>query len=179
MLNGFRLKVGLLYTRFHFRKLKDPALRFTEAVSHAHRALVLLPESTRDIASVQWIVRNLSERFSSGSLTIVATKEQVQWMKGDNRFQILTYTRNDISTWYVPRQELLGKMKRSTFDIAFDLNTTFALPSAFLCRESKAPVRVSFFKNYADDFYNFQINTKSVSSLAVAYRNLVRCLEMF
>src|SRR3989304_272154 len=113
MLNGLRLKVGLLYARFHFRKLKDPALRFTEAVSHAHRALVLLPESTRDIASVQWIVRNFSERFSSGSLTIVATNEQGQWMKGDSRFQILTYSPNDISAWYVPRQELLGKMKRS------------------------------------------------------------------
>lgn len=179
MLTGLRLKVGLLYSRFHFRKLKDPALRFTEAVSHAHRALVLLPEATRDIASVQWIVRNFSERFSSGSLTIVATNEQIQWVKDDNRFQTLMYTPRDISTWYIPRQELLGKMKRSTFDIAFDLNTTFALPSAFLCRESKAPLRVSFFKNHADDFYNFQINTKSVNSLAVAYRNLVRCLEMF
>ena len=179
MLNGLRLKVGLLYTRFHFRKLKDPALRFTEAISHAHRALVVLPESTRDIASVQWIVRNLSDRFSSGSLTIVATNEQVQWMKGESRFQILAYTPNDISTWFVPRQELLGKVKRSTFDIAFDLNTTFALPSAFLCRESKAPLRVSFNKNYADEFYNFQIRTKSVNSLAVAYRNMVRCLEMF
>src|SRR3970040_2620412 len=109
MLTGLRLKVGLLYTRFHFRRLKDPALRLTEAVSHAHRALVLLPESTRDIASVQWIVRNLSERFSSGSLTIVATSEQVQWMKGESRFQILTYAPSDISGWFVPRQGLLGK----------------------------------------------------------------------
>ena len=179
MLNTLRLKVGLLYTRFHFRKLKDPALRFTEAVSHAHRALVVLPESTRDIASVQWIVRNLSERFSTGSLTVVATNEQVQWMKGESKYQILTYTPSDISAWFVPRQGLLGKVKRSTFDIAFDLNTTFALPSAFLCRESNAPLRVSFNKNYADEFYNFQISTKSANSLAVAYRNMVRCLEMF
>lgn len=178
MLNGLRLKVGLLYSRFHFRKLNDPALRFTEAVSHARRALVLLPESTRDIASVQWIVRNFSERFS-GSLTIVATNEQIQWVKGDNRFQAVTYSPHDISTWFIPRQELLGKMKRSTFDIAFDLNTTLALPSAFLCRESKAPLRVSFLKSHADDFYNFQVHTKSGNSLAVAFRNLVRCLEMF
>ncbi len=174
-----RLRVGLLYSRFHFRKLKDPALRFTEAVSHARRALVLLPESTRDVASVQWIVRNFSERFSSGSLTIVATNEQIQWVKGDNRFQTLTYSSHDISAWYIPRQKLLGKMKRSTFDIAFDLNTTFALPSAFLCRESKAPLRVSFLKNHADNFYNFQVHTTSGNSLAVAFRNLVRCLEMF
>ncbi len=179
MLNGLRLKVGLVYARFHFRKLKDPTLRFTEAVSHARRALVVLPQSTRDIASVQWIVRNLSERFSSGSLTVVATNEQVQWMKGDNRFQILTYSHDDISVWFVPRQDLLGKMKRSTFDVAFDLNTTFALPGAFLCRESNAPLRVSFQKSYSDEFYNFQVSTKSVNSLAVAYRNLVRCLEMF
>ena len=179
MLRGLRLRVGLLYSRFHFRKMKDPALRFTEAVSRARRALVVLPEATRDIASVQWIIRNLSERFSSGSLTVVATAEQVQWMKGENQFQILTYTPDDISAWFLPSQQLRGKMKRSTFDVAFDLNTTFTLPGAFLCRESKAPLRVSFFKNYADEFYNFQVSTKSANSLAVAYRNLVRCLEMF
>lgn len=179
MLNGLRLRIGLVYARFHFRKLKDPALHFTEAVSHARRALVVLPQATRDIASVQWIVRNLSDRFATGTLTVVATSEQVQWMKGDNKYQILTYTPSDISTWFVPRQELLGKMKRSTFDVAFDLNTTFALPGAFLCRESKAPLRVSFSKNYADEFFNFQINTRSANSLAVAYRSLLRCLEMF
>lgn len=179
MFDSFRLKVGLLYAKFHFRKSKDPVLRFTEAVSHARRALVVLPEGTRDIASVQWILRNLSDRFSSGSLTVVASKEQVQWMKDEAKFQVLSYTTEDITTWFLPRQELLGRMKRSTFDVAFDLNTTFALASAFLCRESKAPLRVSFMKNHADEFYNFQVNTKSINSLAIAYRNLVRCLEMF
>ena len=181
MFTGVRLKVGLLYSRFHFRKSKDPVLRFTEAISRARRALVILPNATRDITSVQWIIRNLTERFSSGSLTIVATPDQLQWMNKDagGHYQIVSYDVKDISTWFVPRQELLGKVKRSTFDVAFDLNLGFVLHSAFLCRESKAPLRVSFAKNYADEFYNFQLNTTSTNSLAIAYRNLVRCMEMF
>lgn len=178
---GARLKIGLLYARLHFRKSKDPVLRFTEAISRARRALVILPSATRDITSVQWIVRNLAERFASGSLTIVASPEQMQWMKNDGggRYQILSYDSKDISSWFVPRQELLGRVKRSTFDVAFDLNVGFVLQSAFLCRESRAPLRVSFAKSYADEFYNFQVNTTATNGLAVAYRNLVRCMEMF
>ena len=180
MLNGARLKVGLTYARFHFRKSKDPVLRFTEAISRARRVLVVLPNATRDITSVQWIVRNLADRFSSGSLTIVANPDQMQWIKNDGgRYQILSCDPKDISTWFVPRQQLLGRVKRSTFDVAFDLNVAFVLSSAFLCRESKAPLRVSFSKTYADEFYNFQVNTTATNSLAVAFRNLVRCMEMF
>ena len=104
----------------------------------------------------------------------------MQWIKNDGgRYHILSYQQKDISTWYVPRQELLGRVKRSTFDVAFDLNVAFVLSSAFLCRESKAPLRVSFSKTYADEFYNFQVNTTASNSLAVAFRNLVRCMEMF
>jgi ADP-heptose:LPS heptosyltransferase len=181
MFSGTRLRVGMIYARFHFRRSKDPVLRFTEAISRARRALVILPDATKDITSIQWIVRNLAERFSSGSLTVVANPDQMQWIKNDggSRYQILSYDPRDISTWFVPRQELLGRVKRSTFDVAFDLNVGFVLHSAFLCRESKAPLRVSFAKNHADEFYNFQVNTIATNSLAVAYRNLVRCMEMF
>lgn len=180
MMEGMRRGVGLLYSRFHFRKISDPVIRFTEAVTHARRALVLLPEATKDISSVQWILRSLAERFANGGLTIVVRSDQASWVrKEQSRFQILSYSEKEVSPWFIPRQELLGKVKRSTFDVAFDLNMEFALTSAFLCRESKAPLRVSFTKLHADEFYNFQVNSRATNSLAVAYRNMVRCLDMF
>ncbi len=180
MFEGMRRGVGFLYSRFHFRKIGDPVIRFTEAVSHARRALVLLPESTKDISSVQWIIRSLAERFAAGSMTVMVRTDQASWVKKEQqRFQILVYNEKEVSAWFIPRPELLGRMKRSTFDVAFDLNPGFALTSAFLCRESKAPLRVGFTKLHADHFYNFQVNTKSANSLAVAYRNLARCLDMF
>ncbi len=179
MFDGIRLKVGLMYTRFHFRKVKDPVIRFTESVSRARRALVVLPDAPRDIASVQWIVRALAERFAEGTMTVIVRSDLTTWVKGDGHYQVMTYDRKDITAWFVPRQGLLGRMKRSTFDVALDLNTSFVLPGAFLCRESKAPLRVSFAKSYADEFYNLQVQTKSLNSLALAYRNLLHCLEMF
>jgi ADP-heptose:LPS heptosyltransferase len=125
-------------------------------------------------------VRNLAERFSDGTVTVMARSEQAAWLKVENgNVQVLPYSEEDVNTWFIPRRELLGKMKRSTFDVALDLNVGFTLMSAFLCRESKAPLRVSFAKSFADEFFNFQINTRSTNSLAVAYRNLMRCLEMF
>lgn len=180
MFDGTRLRVGLMYTRFHFRKIGEPVIRFTESVTQAKRALVVLPESTKDITSVQWIVRNLSERFANGTVTVMARSEQASWLKIDNgNVQVLPYSQDDINTWFIPRRELLGKVKRSTFDVAFDLNVGFTLVSAFLCRESKAPLRVSFAKSFGDEFFNFQVNTRTTNSLAVAYRNFMRCLEMF
>jgi len=74
---------------------------------------------------------------------------------------------------------LLRKVKKSTFDIALDLNPEFDLFSAFVCRASLAPVRVGFAKENADMFYNMQIQVDTGSGIAGAYRSLLRCMEMF
>jgi ADP-heptose:LPS heptosyltransferase len=70
-------------------------------------------------------------------------------------------------------------MKSSTFDIALDLNVNLALASAFICRESNAPLRVGFAKPNGDHFYNFVVQTRMTTNTPVAYKNLLKCLDMF
>ncbi|MEK7670285.1 MAG: hypothetical protein AAB330_03490, partial [Bacteroidota bacterium] len=69
MFENVRLKVGITYSRFHFRKAKDQILRFTEAVHRANSALVILPEAATDSESLQTVLKYLVRRFSSGHLT--------------------------------------------------------------------------------------------------------------
>lgn len=179
MLDGARVAIGLVYARMHFRKVRDPIVRFTESVSRSRRALVVLPESPRDLASIQWVVRYLADRFAQGSMVVVVKAELASWVRDDKRYETVTYRDDDIGTWFVPRGELLRKVKKSTFDIAVDLNASFVLPSAYLCRESRAPVRISFAKEHGERFFNFQVQTKASSSFTHAYRNFLRCMEMF
>ncbi|MGB2870102.1 MAG: hypothetical protein WBD36_16765 [Bacteroidota bacterium] len=179
MLDRTRLKIGLWYSRFYFRKNRDEAIRFTEAVSRARRALVLFPESALDWESTQTVLKYLSRRFASGSMLLLVRDDLKANVGGAQAVKTVTYTLQDVNTWFVPRGQLLRKMKTSTFDIAVDLNFGLALPSAFLCRQSNAPLRVSFAKEQGDQFYNFQIQTRATSSNPTAYRSLLRCLDMF
>ncbi|MBE0557833.1 MAG: hypothetical protein IH628_11430 [Proteobacteria bacterium] len=179
MLDTARLRIGLWYSRFQFRKSKDALLEFTDAVRRAKRALVVLPRTPKDPASLQWVIRYLVDRFARGSLIIVARQEFSSWLAADKRYEILVYGDADVGPWFTPDVGLLRKLKKSTFDIAIDLNPEFDLFSAFVCRASLAPVRVGFVKDNADVFYNFQIQVGKGAGIAGAYRSLLRCMEMF
>jgi hypothetical protein len=179
MFEGLRLKVGLRYARFHFRKRRDPVVRFTEAVERASKALVLFPETVTDSESMQSVMKYLGHRFGAGSVMVVAREDLAISLRSNFNGKTITYSPEEINQWYIPRRELLRKMKSSTFDIALDLNVNLALPSAFICRESNAPLRVGFAKPSGDHFYNFVVQTRMTTNTPVAYKNLLKCLDMF
>jgi len=179
MFEDLRLKAGTWYARMHFRSAKDPILHFNDVLSSARNALILLPETTQGGAAVRIVVKQLRQKFQTGSITLVSPRWSAAPFAGDQGSTLVTYSAEDLTIWFVPRVELLRKVKKSTFDVAIDLNLGFSLPSAFLCRASQAPVRVSFTKPHADEFYNFQVKAAPALSLQQAYAMLIKCMEMF
>ncbi len=179
MLDGSRRRIGLWYSRIHFRGNRDRVLSFTEAFIRARRALVLFPETPIDSDSSSAVLKYIARRYAAGGVVVVirhdlkAAVSPVPWVK------MVTYDRDDISTWHTPRKALVQRMKGTTYDVAFDLNVGLSLPSAFLCKASNAPLRVSFLKDQGDRFYNFQVQTKGTTNNPASYRNFLRCLDMF
>jgi len=179
MFESIRLKAGTWYARMHFRSAKDPIMHFNNILSSARHALVLLPETAGDGEVVMRVIEELRQKFLAGSFTVVSPPGSgVKFIAGQGS-TLVRYSMDDLGLLFVPRSELLRKVKKSTFDVAIDLNLGFSLPSAFLCRASQAPVRVSFTKPHADEFYNFQVQATPALSLHQAYAMLMKCMEMF
>ena len=179
MLEGFRFKVGLLYSRLHFRHKHDRVMNFTDAITRSRRALVIFPESSLDGESASAFLRNLLRKFSSEKIMVVIRDDQLFTMASAPPMKTLTYSVRDVNKWYVPRRELLQRMENSNFDVALDLNLNLSLTSAFLCKASNAPLRISFAKKNGDQFYNFQVKTKGNNNNKYSYRSLLKCLDMF
>lgn len=178
MLEDLRRRIGLSYTRFHFRAAEDGPIRFSDVVTRSRKALILFPEQPLDPGTAEFILRYLTRRFANGSTTVLVREDLRETLPTLSAARIITYTLNDVSSWFTPRAELIRRVKTSTFDVAFDLNLDFALPSAFLCKASGAPVRVSFSKINADEFFNLQVRTAMAQAPATAYQSLMRCLDM-
>jgi len=111
-------------------------------------------------------------------MTVVIREDQLFAMSSAPSLKTLTYSVRDVNTWFVPRRELLQRMENSSFDVAVDLNVNFSLTSAFLCKASNAPLRISFVKKNSDQFYNFQVKTRGTNN-KYSYRSLLKCLDMF
>jgi len=179
MLENLRLHLGSSYARFHFRAVKDPVVRFTESFTDSRRPIVFLPELSGEASVIGGVLKFLGERFHTSKVFLVARKSVVSYLPDLRGFNVITFSEEELNTWYVPRSDLLRKMKKSTFDVALDLNVRYALPSSFLCRASQAPLRIGFVKQDADCFYNFQIQTGPSTNPTQAYAQLLKCIEMF
>jgi ADP-heptose:LPS heptosyltransferase len=179
MLEELRLHIGTSYARILFGTTRDPIVRFTEAISQARRPIVFLPEVSAEALVVEGVLKFLGQRFHTSRVMLVTRKDIVPYLPDLRGFNVLSFSQEELSAWYLPRTDLLRKMKKSTFDLALDLNIRFALPSSFLCRASQAPLRIGFVKQYADNFYNFQVQTEPSSNLTQVYSQLLKCIEMF
>jgi len=179
MLESFRLKVGLSYSRLYFRHKHDRMMNFTNALTQSRRALVLFPESSLDGESASTFLQYLLRKFSSERMMVAIRDDQLFALASAPPFKTLTYSIRDVNTWYVPRRELLHRMGSNSFDVALDLNIHLSLTSAFLCKASDAPLRVSFAKINGDQFYNFQVKTKGNNDNKFSYQSLLKCLDMF
>ena len=178
MFKGFRRKVGISYSRLLFRQHRDRVMDFTDALAGSRRALIIYPESAPDGDGLASLVRYLSRKFSSEGMTVLVRDDQKSSLDFSPAVKTLTYSEKDINAWLVPRQKLLKRMKTKQFDVVLDLNRDLALPGALLCKASEAPLRVSFEKQEADRFYNFQVRTGEHDA-SRSYRSLQKCLEMF
>jgi hypothetical protein len=179
MFENLRLQMGASYARFHFRTAGDPVMRFTEAISLSKQPVIFLPEIAEEASTVEMILKFFSQRFHTGKVTMVGRKEILSRLPEHRSFPLVAFSADDLNTLYLPKSDLLRKVKKSTFDVAFDLNIRVALPSSFLCRASQAPLRIGFVKPDADSFYNFQVQTGPSNSSAQAYSQLLKCIEMF
>jgi hypothetical protein len=179
MLEGFRRTVGLSYSRIHFRHNHDRMMNFTDVLTRSRRALVILPESVLDSESISTLFRYLLRKFSPEGMEVLIRHDHLFSMASTPPLKTLTYSNEDINTWFVPRKNLLQRIESHSYDVALDLNIGLSLTSAFLCKASKAPLRVSFAKQSGDQFYNFQVKTKGGNGTPRTYRNLIKCLDMF
>ncbi|HVN47558.1 MAG TPA: hypothetical protein VMU30_01930 [Bacteroidota bacterium] len=179
MFEEFRFAIGRAYAKIHFRHHHDRMMNFTDVLSKSRRVLVIFPETPLDRESVSLLLKYLIERFSKDNIVILIRNDQLGSIATAPAVKTLTYKQEEISRWFIPNNNALQRIAIGTYDVAIDLNTGLKFPGAFFCKESNAPLRISFTKPQGDRFYNFQVQIKSVMNTATLYKNLLKCLEMF
>lgn len=178
MLASARLSLGLTLSRLRFMRMKEAGQQFTAVITRARRALILLPQEMNDPTPVQMFLRQFSSRFKIRKLVVVTNSQRLASFPIGS-FNFVAYSDGDISKLYLPKGALRRKLDGSFFDIAVDLNKTLFLPAAFLCKYSRAPIRIGFTKPHGDRFYNFQFTLSADAKPGGEYDRLFKCLDMF
>jgi len=179
MLESLRRSIGLQFARFHFRRFPETVISFTDAISEAHDALLIMPLGNMQLLPTVIVIDVLKKRFREENITIVTGDGGHEVMRLLPHSPVVRILPTEITSFFLPRKDLVQRVNRRTYDVAIDLNLDLLLPSAYICKESRARVRVGFAGKQADTFYNLQIKQDPALSKQLVFDRLAKCLEMF
>lgn len=179
MLKSPRHSLGILYARWHFRKQADTVQSFQTVFTDARRILLLMPLDGSPLFPVAPVVAMLARQKKEEEITLVVTEHGTEALDALRRSPIIRLLPAEINAFFLPRQDVLARIMRNPYDAVIDCNLDFQLPSGYICRESKAPVRIGFAGKRSDLFYNFQVQVAATESRTARYERLAHCLEMF
>jgi hypothetical protein len=180
MFDSLRRSVGILSSRFTFRKAKDTIITFTDPIAASAHVLVVLPFDMPDDASDHHdLLRTIARRFDQESITVVTPGAQFKIERVVPHARVIHIGPEEISRWFTPRGDGISQIRARRFDLAVDLNLDNILPSGYICKASGARIRVGFASPHADLFYNLQVRLNPSSQRRHAYERLLECLRMF
>lgn len=179
MLESLRRFIGLQVARFHFRKEPDTVITFTDAISDAREALLIMPLGNVQLLPTINVIDVLKKLFHEEHITIVTADGGHEVMRLLPHSPVVRILPTEISAFFLPRKDLVDRVNRRKYDVAIDLNLDLMLPSAYICKESRARIRVGFAGEQADTFYNLQIKQDPALSKQLVFDRLAKCLEMF
>ena len=179
MFESLRRSIGLQVARFRFRKSREKIISFTQSVSSARQALLIRPLEPEMQLHTNMIVLLLKQKFGDDNITVVTLDQHTDIARVLPGSSMIKVAATDQTLFFLPRRELIERIARRKYDLAIDLNLDLVVPSAYICKESKARVRVGFVSKRADVFYNFQIQRDPALNRQLIYDRLAKCLRMF
>lgn len=179
MLESLRRTIGIQAARFHFRRTRDAVVGFAQAIPSARSMLLILPFPAGDETPLTNLLPAFRRRFKEENITVVTAGKAHVIERILPRSRVIAVAGEEVTAFFIPRQSVIDRVRARQYDLAVDLNLDFMLPSAYICKESSARVRVGFSRKHADNFFNFQVRLDPESRSGSAHDRLLNCLQMF
>jgi hypothetical protein len=170
---------GLQIARFQFRSDVDTVQPLTTFFTGAKSVLITLPAGYEEAIIAGDALHAFRNRLMHLNLTVVHTSTRATSLSDFPRSEVIRISQADINRVFLPTRELLQRIIHQEYDAAVDLNLDFVLHTAYICKASRAKVRVGFVHPWSDVFFNVQFNLDRQRTPQVVYEKFAQCLAMF
>jgi hypothetical protein len=179
MFDKLRTSMGLWYAKWQFRKNVDQPRQMTDFLRGARSILVMMPQRYEDAQAAGDSLRRIFQSLKDAHLTVVTTGTRAATIGEMHRSNVIRLDEADLNRFFLPRKNTLKGICGRQYDVVLDLNLDFVLHAAYICKASRAPVRVGIGRPRSDAFFNVEMNLDRSTSPGVVYEKLAQCLEMF
>ena len=171
--------LGYQYAKYKFRGDVDEVRPMTDFFQTAKSMLVILPVGYEEALIAGTIVRDLLKQRRNLQLTVIHNSTRETPLSELSRCKVVRLNPEDISRFSLPRKSIIKSLAREKYDVAVNLNLDFILHTAYICKASRASVRVGCTHLASDVFYNVQVNLAKPASPHVLFKRFADCMAMF
>jgi hypothetical protein len=160
--------LGLQVAKFQFRNDFDQVQPMTKFLRGAQNVLIIMPVGYEYAVIAKEI-----------HITVVHNSTRETALANFPRCVVVRLDPPDVNKFSLPTKVALQRILTREYDVAIDLNLDFVLHTAYICKASRAKVRVGFTSPVSDVFFNISINLNKQRTPQVVYEKFAECLAMF
>jgi hypothetical protein len=145
----------------------------------AHRFLIVLPEHTTESELAKRFMlamRNALGPAGASQIRILGPANVGNLINMEGFHDFLFFTEADLNRWGLPGKELNWACQRIQVDAVLDLNQAFAPISATICSTVNAPLKVGFFSEEGDQYFNVMIQRHGTELMESGFKEIFQIL---
>jgi hypothetical protein len=171
--------LGLQIAKFQFRNDIDQVQPMTKFLRGASNVLIIMPVGYEYALLAGNALRSFRDRMKEIHLTVVHNSTRETALANFPRCVVVRMDPPDVNRFSLPTKVALQRILTREYDVAIDLNLDFVLHTAYICKASRAKVRVGFTSPVSEIFFNININLDKQRTPQVVYEKFAECLAMF
>ena len=171
--------LGLQFAKFQFRNDFDQVQSLTGFFREARNTLIILPVGYEEAIIAGNALRDFRDTMSKVHLTVLHQSTRETVLASFPKCEVVRLDPGDINKFSLPTKTALQRIFTKEFDVSVDLNLDFVLHTAYICKASRARIRVGFKNPYSDIFFNIHLNINKRKTPQTAYDKFAECLAMF
>ncbi len=179
MLERTLAKLGLEFAKLQFRWDVDAVQPMTDFLTGSNNVLITLPLGYEEAVLAGNAMRAFRNRLNHLHLTVINNSTRATSLIDFSKCEVIRLDPVDVNRFSLPTKKVLQRIFQRQYDVAIDMNLDFVLHTAYICKASRAKVRVGFNYPGSDMFFNVQLNFDKQHPKKILYEKFASCMAMF
>ena len=175
-----KTKAALWWNRLSTKKgLGSETMSLSVNGRRALRFLIILPEhATQSELAKRFVfsMRNALGPEGINQIRILGPANVGNLINLEDFQDFILYSETDLNRWGLPGKELIWTCQRIKVDAVLDLNQEFAPISATICSKIIAPLKVGFFSDEGENYYNIMIQRYGTDLVESGFKEIFQIL---
>lgn len=142
-------------------------------------ALILMPEQLDNFGVAINRHRDLAALMPKTQFVLFIREKYVSLIPSSLQKNIVQIRESDITPIGVPNRRFLKSTIGASYDLIIDFNTDFDLVATYICKKTKAKLRICLCHPQREPFYNLQFCTSDSDTIDEKIEVMVKYISQF